>query len=77
MNSSVETGTSLGSLVKGGVVLLAAALGVAIGGIAVWGARRWRDERAYQAWRTHRSSTAAKRPVKREPLSEHPGDHRQ
>ncbi len=54
MNSSVETGTSLGSLVKGGVVLLAAALGVAIGGIAVWGAQRWWDERAYQAWRRGR-----------------------
>jgi len=37
-----------------GVVLFAAALGVAIGGIAVRGAWRWRDERTYQAWRRGR-----------------------
>jgi hypothetical protein len=58
MNSSVETGTPLGSLVKRGVILFAVALGVAIGGIAVRGARRWQDERAYQAWRRGRPWTS-------------------
>ncbi len=53
-NSNVEPGTSRGSLVKGGVFLFAAALGVAIGGLAILGAWRWRDERNYQAWRRGR-----------------------
>ncbi len=76
LNSKVEPGTSRGSLVKRGVVLFAAALGVLIGGIAVWGAQRWRDERTYQAWRRGRpwASYPAGRAINPDRWKEQPHD---
>jgi hypothetical protein len=51
METPVEEGLSLETLMKRGGLVCAVALGGIAVGLAVWAVRRWRDEREYLAWR--------------------------
>jgi hypothetical protein len=66
MNSGAETARALNPLIKPWILLFAVASGVAIAALAVWGAQRWREEQAYQAWRTRRRPAIAWGPVNKE-----------
>jgi hypothetical protein len=59
VNLTVETDGPLNSLARPGALLFAVAVGVVIGGLAVWGAQWWREEQAYQAWRTRKRPAVA------------------
>ena len=51
MDTPVDKGLSLDTMMKRGALVCVVALGGVAVGLAVWALRRWQDERAYQAWR--------------------------
>jgi hypothetical protein len=52
MDTPVEAGLSMETVMKRGALVCVVALGGVTVGLAVWALRRWRDEREYQAWRS-------------------------
>ncbi|MGH7299399.1 MAG: hypothetical protein ACREKQ_08975 [Candidatus Rokuibacteriota bacterium] len=51
MDTPVEQGLSLETVMKRGALVGVVALGGVAVGLAVWALRRWHEEREYQAWR--------------------------
>lgn len=51
MDTPVEKGLSLDTVMKRGALVCVVALGGVAVGLAVWALRRWQDEREYRTWR--------------------------
>ncbi|HET9923881.1 MAG TPA: hypothetical protein VFS98_07160 [Methylomirabilota bacterium] len=62
MDTPVEAGLSMETVMRRGALVCVIALGGVAVGLAVWAIRRWREEREYQAW----AASAAADPHRRD-----------